>query len=202
MWRVVPYVFVFGYGCEGCAVFELLFLEEGVFCAEEVFDGSECAAVGFVERYGFVGVHFVALDYVEDDLVCLVAFEGDLLIFKEGVGFVLEEDFVAFGLSVVLGKEEPVDGVLGPVLGEVRDGFVVAFFREVRDDSLDECFRVLGFFDFGGYESVLDDDLAIDEELGEDEDTGMCAKGDFAGVAVAEKDFGFAGVFACAGGEG
>ena len=56
-----------------------------------------------------------------------MTFEGDLLVFEEGVGFVLEEDFVTFGLGVVLGEEESVDGVLGPVLGEVRDGFVVAF---------------------------------------------------------------------------
>ena len=56
MWRVVPDVFVFGYGFEGCAVFELLFFEEGVFCAEEVFDGSEGVTVGFVKRYGFVVV--------------------------------------------------------------------------------------------------------------------------------------------------
>ena len=69
-----------------------------------------------------------------------MTFEGDLLVFEEGVGFVLEEDFVTFGLGVVLGEEESVDGVLGPVLGEVRDGFVVSFFCEVIYDALDECF--------------------------------------------------------------
>ena len=62
-----------------------------------------------------------------------MTFEGDLLVFEEGVGFVLEEDFVTFGLGVVLGKEESVDGVLSPVLGEVSDGFVVAFFCEVME---------------------------------------------------------------------
>ena len=155
MWGVVPDVFVFGYRFEGCAVFELLFFEEGVFGAEEVFDGSEGATVGFVKCYRFVGVEFVAFDDVEYDLVGFVTFDGHLLIFEEGVGFVLEEDFVTFWLGVVLGKEESVDGVLSPVLGEVRDGFVVAFFCEVIYDALDECFGLLCFFDFWGDESVL-----------------------------------------------
>ena len=149
-----------------------------------------------------VGVHFEALDDVEDDFVCLVAFEGYLLKFKEGVDFVVEIDFVTFRLGVVLWEEETVDGVLCPVLGEVGDGFVVSFLCEVGDDALDECFCILGLFYFGGDESVFDDDLAIDEVFGEDEDTGVGAKGDFTGVAVAEKDFGFAGVFARASGEG
>ena len=131
-----------------------------------------------------------------------MAFEGHLLVFEEGVGFVLEEDFVTFGLGVVLGEEESVDGVLGPVLGEVRDGFVVAFFCEVIYDALYECFGFLCFFDFWGDESVLDYDLTIDEVFRQDEYTGVGAKGDFTCVAVAEKDLGFAGVFARASGEG
>ena len=196
MWGVLPYVFVFGYGCECCAVFEFLFFEEGVLCAEEVFDGSQGVSVCFVEGYVVVGVHLEAFDDVEDDLVCLVAFEGYLLKFKEGVNFVVEIYFVTFRLGVVLWEEETVDGVLCPVLGEVGDGFVVSFLCEVGDDALDEYFCILGFFYFGGDESVFDDDLAIDEVFGEDEDTGVGAKGDFACVAVAEQDFGFAGVFA------
>ena len=106
-----------------------------------------------------------------------MAFEGYLLKFKEGVNFVVEIDFVTFGLGVVLGEEESVVGVLGPVLGEVGDGFVVAFFCEVICDALDECFGFLGFFDFGGDESVFDDDLAVNKVFGEDEDTGVGAKG-------------------------
>ena len=113
-----------------------------------------------------------------------MTFERHLLVFEEGVGFVLEEDFVTFGLSVVLGKEESVDGVLGPVLGEVGDGFVVAFFCEVIYYALDECFGFLCFFDFGGDESVLDDDLTIDEVFRQNEYTGVGAKGDLACVAV------------------
>ena len=70
------------------------------------------------------------------------------------------------------------------------------------DDALDECFCVLGFFDFGGDESVLDYDLTIDEVFRQDEYTGMGAKGYFTCVAVAEKDLGFACVFALASGEG
>ena len=57
-------------------------------------------------------------------------------------------------------------------------------------------------FDFGGDESVRDDDLAIDEVFRQDEYTGVGAKGDLACIAVAEKDLGFAGVFALASGEG
>ena len=114
----------------------------------------------------------------------------------------MEIDFVTFGLGVVLREEESVDGVLRPVLGEVGDGFVVAFFCEVIYDALYECFCFLCFFDFGGDESVLDDYLAIDEVFRQDEYTGVSAKGDFACVTVAEKDLGFAGVFARASGEG
>ena len=54
----------------------------------------------------------------------------------------------------------------------------------------------------GGDESVLDDDLTIDEVFRQDEYTGVGAKGDFTCVAVSEQDFGFAVVFARASGEG
>jgi len=69
-------------------------------------------------------------------------------------------------------------------------------------DALYECFGFLCFFDFWGDESVLDYDLTIDEVFRQDEYTGVGAKGDFTCVAVAEKDLGFAGVFARTSGEG
>lgn len=69
-------------------------------------------------------------------------------------------------------------------------------------DAFYECFSFLGFFDFRGDESVLDYDLTIDEVSRQDEYTGVGAKCDFTCVAVAEKDLGFAGVFARASGEG
>ncbi len=62
-------------------------------------------------------------------------------------------------------------------------------------------FGFLGFTDFGGDYAVLDDDFPVCEEFREDIGVGVGAECDFACVAVAEEDFGFAGVFVCPGGE-
>ena len=197
--NAVPDVLVFADGLKGVEGFLFGRLEEGVFAAEEFFDGGEGVGCRLVEVDGPAGVEFVAADDVEDGRVGLLAGGGDFLVFEEFVEFVEEVDFVAFGLAVVLGVEEAVDGVLRPVLREVGDGLVVAFFEDVADDAVNLGFGFLGFAHFGGDDAVLDDDFSAGEEFGEDVGACVGAEGDFAGVAVAQEDFGLAGVLARAG---
>ncbi len=157
----VPDGLVFADGLQGVEVFLSGRLEEGVFVAEEIFDGDEGVGCRFVEVDRPARVEFVAADDVEDGYIGFLAGGGDFLVFEEFVEFVEEVDFVAFGLAVVLGEEEAVDGVLRPVPGEVLRRFVIAFLEDVVDDAVDLGFGFLGFADFVGDDPVLDEDSAF-----------------------------------------
>lgn len=93
---VLPCVFVFAYGLEGCAVFELLFFEEFVLVAKEVFDCQECVGGSCGEVNGSAGIQFVAADDVEDALVAFLSLFGEFLEFEETFEGVEEGGVVFF----------------------------------------------------------------------------------------------------------
>lgn len=70
----------------------------------------------------------------------------------------------------------------------------VALLHEVADDEVDVCLGFVGVADFFGHDLAPYADLAVGEELGLDEDVGLCAECDFAGVFVQQKDLGLAGI--------
>ena len=191
---VVPGVFVLFHRPEAHAVFQLGGLEKGVFGAEEFFEGDEGLRCGFVQDDLLAFVEFVALDDAEDCVVGVDALQGDFLVLEEVFGLVQEADFITVRLGIVLGIEETVYGVLRPVLSEVFRQLVVAFLQKVSDDPVDGRLGIKSLADLGSDDAIFDDDFVLLEELREEEDMGVRTERDRPRVAVAEKDFGLAGV--------
>ena len=70
----------------------------------------------------------------------------------------------------------------------------VALLNEVIDDLTDVGLGLVGVSYFISNNPALDDDFAIGKELGKDEDVGLCAERNIAGVSVPQKDLGLAGI--------
>ncbi len=97
--------------------------------------------------------------------------------------------FVWVGVFEVLGVEKSVDLLLCPALIEVTFGHFVPQLGDEGYNLVDCGFCFLGFTDFFGDDSVLDDDLAVCEVLWKDKYVCVRSKGDFTVTAVSQKDF-------------
>lgn len=162
--------------------------------AEEVFQRQQGVGGGLVKEDFLAGVQLKSLDDTEDRVVSVYALGGDLLVLEELLSLVLEAEFAFVGLGVVLGEEEAVDGVLQPVRGHVVGEGIVALLGDLGLEGLELCLGGFVFLDFLCAFALVDDNFFADPVLGEDEDSGVGALGDLAGVAVASKDlnlFGF-----------
>lgn len=191
---VVPDVFVLLDGLQPHAVLQLAGLKERVLSAKEVFQGEEGAGRSLVQLDFLAGVHLEALDDAEDCAVGVYALLGDLLVFEELLGLVLEAEFALVGLGVVLGEDEAVDGVLQPVGAHIVHVGAVALLGDLGADALVLGFGGTGLFDFLRLAALVDDDFFTHPVLGLDEGTRVCALRDLTRITVASQDLGLAGV--------
>lgn len=113
------------------------------------------------------------MDDAEDCIVRVYALRRYFLMLQEVLGFVQEAQLVTVGFGVVLGEEETVDGILRPVLVEFVDRLVVAFLRDMGDNPVNLRFCFQGITDLGSNNAVLDEDLAVDEVLRQDESVSV-----------------------------
>lgn len=173
MLGVVPGIFVFLDGTQTGAVFHLVRLEEGVLGPEEILKGYEGVRSGLVEDDLLAGIQLKAMDDAEDRIVRVYALRRYFLMLQEVLGFVQEAQLVTVGFGVVLGEEETVDSVLRPVLVELVDRLVVALLDDMGNDSVNLRFCFQGITDLGSNNAVLNEDLAVDEVLRQDESVGV-----------------------------
>ena len=158
---VVPDIFVFLDWLEDGAVFFLLGLKEGVLVPEEFLKCYQGVGSSLVKIDWLAGVELEPFDDAEDGPVALVTLIGNLLELEEVFNLVEEEVLVRVGAFEVLRVEETVDLLLCPVQIEVTFGHFVPLLGDEVYDLVDCSLSFLGFADFIGDDSVLDDDFSI-----------------------------------------
>ena len=190
---MVPGVLVLLDGLEAGAILQLDGLKERVLSAEEVFQRQEGVGRGLIKDDFLAGVEFEAMDDTEDCAIGVDSFLRDFLVLQELFGLVLEAEFALVGLGVVLGEKEAVDGVLQPVGGHVVGEGAVALLGDLGLEGLELRLGSFMLLDFLGILALGDDNVFVLPVLRKNEDSGVGALGDLAGVAVAGKDLNLVG---------
>ena len=191
MLGVVPGVLILLDGFETHAILQLNWLKERVLSAEEVVQSHEGIGVGLIQDDDLTGVQLVSFYDAEDSLVSVYTFCREFLVLEELLSFVIEADVLFVGLLIVLREHEAVDDVLRPAGADVINVHLAALFLQQGNHCVEFGLGGSGLLDFFSLAALIDDDLTVGKELGQDVDVSVRTKGDLACVAVAEQDFGF-----------